>query len=123
MNQEYIDSHGGIEVAQKDQVKNSRSTLFHFCGKKPIVSSVNFSTFSPAPCCNTAEVTNILCKGKKGFFTTLSAWNSPNCSSQRKKKHSKFFTKNRFFVSILGHTTMGTVKLCALLTSWSSRQC
>ena len=30
MNQEYIDSHGGIKVTQKDQVKNSRFTLFHF---------------------------------------------------------------------------------------------
>lgn len=30
MNQEYIDTHGGIKVAQKDKVKNSKITLFYF---------------------------------------------------------------------------------------------
>lgn len=34
MNQEYIDTHGGIKVAQKHEVKNSIITLFHFVWKK-----------------------------------------------------------------------------------------
>lgn len=121
MNQEYIDTHGGIKVAQKHEVKNSIITLFHFVWKKPIIILVNLGSASPALCCNAAEVTDILCKERKGFFTTLSARNSRNCFSQS-KKHNKSFTKNRFSLYILEHTITGTAKPCALLTAHSSRQ-
>lgn len=112
MNQEYIDTHGGIKVAQKDKVKNSKITLFYFVWQKTIIVSVNFGNVSSALCCNTAEVTDILCKERTGFFTTLSAWNCHNCFSQS-KKHSKSFTKNRFSLYVLEHSTTGTAALCS----------
>lgn len=106
---------GELRWHKKMKLRTAELLCFILCGKKKIIISVNLGSVSPVLCYHTAEVTDILCKEIKGFFTPLSPWNSHNCFHQS-KKHSKSFTNNRFSLYILEHTTAGTAKPCALLT-------